>query len=71
MTTIEHLESYRAVLLEHDFDFAQSMDEAHLRAGREQLMALRQAQPLVDPQCSVWNSIAPEGHQVHIVRGAT
>lgn len=52
-------QDYRLLLSQHDWHFEMSDDQANWRAGRNSLRTLQTAQPLVDPDCKIWNLFAP------------
>lgn len=52
---------YRAVLARMDWRYQFSDDARFVREAHEMLDWLRQQQPLVDPDLSIWRSVAPEG----------
>lgn len=69
MGAVGHRESYIAALKAHDWSHQYSDDMRQLQRGRESLVALQQAQELIDPEFSVWNEHAPEDYRVHVVPG--
>ena len=62
----EHLANYLAVMAGHDWRFEWADDYSVWKAGQSSLAALRQAQPIVDPDFKHWNRCAPEDFQVHV-----
>lgn len=54
---------YRKKLKSHDWTFEYSEDQSVWRRGRQERDALQQLQKRLDPDCTIWNSIAPSDFQ--------
>lgn len=57
------LTRYRAMLVEHDWGFEHSDDARIWRLGRLALEQLQFLQREIDPDFTVWNTIAPATHR--------
>jgi len=55
----ERIGEYRAKLERHDWLHEFSDDGNAYRAGRKSLAELREMQSEIDPDCAIWNSVAP------------
>lgn len=55
---------YREKLKKHDWAFEYSDDHSVWQRGRQSLGELQQMQKRLDPDCKVWNSLAPSDYQV-------
>jgi hypothetical protein len=53
------LARYRAMLVEHDWEFEHSDDQRIWRLGRLALEQLQFLQREIDPDFKIWNEIAP------------
>lgn len=62
----EHMAAYIAALRAHDWLSDFSEDMRAVRAGRESIRALREAQLLIDADGAIWDSIAPPSCRLHI-----
>ena len=63
------LPDYTHALKDRDWriSFYSSPDKRPWRSNREELAALKAAQPNLDPDFRIWNTYAPEHFQVHLV----
>jgi hypothetical protein len=57
------LDRYRTMLREHDWSFEYSDDQRVWRLGRLAQEQLEFLQRELDPDFTIWNSIAPEGYR--------
>jgi hypothetical protein len=56
-------QEYQAALKRHDWSYEYSDDGQAYRKGRDEREALSAAQPILDPDFSIWNSFAPSDYQ--------
>jgi len=60
METIAVLKSYIDNLKHHDWSYNFSDDHQAWMSGSQSLSKLKEAQPIVDPNFEIWNTIAPD-----------
>lgn len=58
------LNEYRELLRTHDWQSEYSDDHGAFTRGRARLSALQLLRKQIDPDASVWNSIAPVTHHI-------
>ncbi len=58
------LEQYKAALAHHDWSYDYSDDYSAWCRGKAQRDAICRMQRELDPDYSIWNSIAPEGYRI-------
>lgn len=59
------MDVYRRALRQHDWWYVMA-DGATYRAGRDSYSRLCLMQSAIDPNGSVWNEYAPEGHRITV-----
>lgn len=62
----EQEQTYRRLLAGHDWYYDYSDDHSAWSAGRAQREKLRELRKQIDPDCKIWNEIAPADFKQNI-----
>ena len=68
--SLGEIAQYVQALKDHDWSFDYTDDNAVYQRGFNSLAKIKRLQKLIDPDGTLWNTVAPEAYRLHVLEVA-